>query len=114
MTQEEAISTLRRYRRSVFRYDEKIVPFPKKNALFKECVYGKILVDEIIRRIREFDDDPISIVSRLYSKLDFILGDSDDDHFETHTFASLMEYLTGDILRCLKRIEKEKDEDAKN
>lgn len=114
MTRDEAVSILRRYRRSAFRFQEKYVIFPKRNALFRECVYGKILVDEIIRQIRESDDDPIRIVSRLYSKLDFILGDSDDDHFETHAFAALMEYLTGDILRYLQKIEKEKNEDAEN
>lgn len=114
MTREEAVSTLRRYRRLVFRYDDKFILFPKKNALFRECVYGKILVDEIIMRIRESDDDPIRIVSQLYSQLDFILGDSDDDHFETHAFAALMECLTGDILQYLQKIEKEKNEHAKN
>lgn len=114
MTRDEAASVLRRYRRSVFRYNEKYMIFSKRNTLFRECVYGKILVDEIIRRIRESNEDPIKVVSRLYSKLDSILGDSDDDHFETHAFAALMEYLTGDILQYLQKIEKEKNEDAEN
>lgn len=114
MTREEAISLLRRYRRDVYRYNEDHVIFPKRNAYFRTCVYGKFLVDELIRKIRETDGDPIRTVGRIYSELDYILGDSDDDHFETHRFAALMEYECGNVLRYLRTIERTENEDAKN
>lgn len=68
----------------------------------------------MIRKIRHSDEDPVEVVHGIYSNLDWILGESDDDHFETHRFAALMEYEAGDILRYLKTIEKEQNEDAKN
>ena len=114
MTREEAISLLRRYRRDVYRYNEKTVIFPKRNAHFKICVYGRFLVDDLIRKIMHSYDDPIRVVSRRYSELDEILGDSDDDHFETHAFAALMEYECGNVLRYLTTIERTENEDAKN
>lgn len=114
MTREEAISLLRRYRRDVYRYNEKSVIFPKRNAHFKICVYGRFLVDDLIRRIAVSYEDPIKVVSRRYSELDEILGDSDDDHFETHAFAALMEYEAGNVLRYLETVERKKNEDAKD
>ena len=114
MTREEAISLLRRYRRDVYRYNEKTVIFPKRNAYFKICVYGCFLVDDLIRKIMHSYDDPIRVVSHRYSELDEILGDSDDDHFETHAFAALMEYECGNVLRYLTTVERKKNEDAKN
>lgn len=114
MTREEAISLLRRYRKAVYRYNPKFIIFTKQNAMFRTCVYGKFLVDEMIRKIRYSDKDPIKVVYGIYSNLDWILGESDDDHFETHRFAALMEHEAGNILRYLKTIEKEQNEDAKN
>lgn len=114
MTREEAISLLRRYRRAVYRYNPKFILFAKRDALFHQCVYGKFLIEEMIREIRYSDEDPIEVVCGIYSYLDWILGESDDDHFETHRFAALMEHEAGNILRYLKTIEKEQNEDAKN
>ena len=114
MTREEAISLLRRYRRDVYRYNEKTVIFPKRNAYFKICVYGRFLVDDLIRKIMHSYDDPIRVVSRRYSELDEILGDSDDDHFETHAFAALMEYECGNVLRYLTTGERKKKKKKKN
>lgn len=114
MTREEAISLLRRYRRTVYRYNPKFVLYTKQNALFQKCVYGRFLIDEIIRKIRYSQAGPIDVVYDIYSKLDWILGESDDDHFETHKFAAVVEYEAGNILRYLKSVEKEKNEDAKD
>ena len=114
MTQEEAISLLRRYRRNVYRCNSSSVIFPKRNACFQTCIYGRYLLSELIRRILESEDDPIQVVSQAYAELDYILRDSDDDHFETHRFAAKMEYECGEVLRYLRTIERKKNEDAKN
>lgn len=114
MTREEAISLLRRYRRTAYRYNSKLVVFPKRDTLFQTCIYGRFLIDEMIRKIRCAEDGPIEVVYGIYSDLDWVLGESDDDHFETHRFAALMEHEAGNILRYLKIVEKEQNEDAEN
>ena len=114
MTLEEAISLLRRYRRVAYRYNAKFIIFPKRNTLFQTCIYGSFLIDEMIRKIRCATDDPIEVVYKIYSDLDWVLGESDDDHFETHRFAALMEHEAGNILRYLKTGEREQNEDAEN
>lgn len=114
MTREEAVSLLRRYRRDVYRYNERFLIFAKRNATFQICVYGRFLIDEMIRKIKDSSEDPIRIVGRFYSKLDEVLGDSDDDHFQTHRFAAMVELEAGNILRYLTTIEKERNDDAKN
>lgn len=75
------------------------------------CVYGRFLIDEIIKKLMYTDRDPIRVISDIYSWLDEILGDSDDDRFITHKFAAIVEYETGNILRYLRQKEKEKNED---
>lgn len=114
MMQEEAISLLRRYRRNVYQRHSGSVTFLKRDVYFQTCVYGRYLVSELIRKIHESEDDPIQVVSRAYSELDDILGDSDDDHFETHRFAARMEHECGNVLRYLWTVERKKNEDAKN
>lgn len=114
MTREEAISLLRRYRRTAYRYNPKFIVFPKRDTLFQTCVYGSFLIDEMIRKIRYSADGPIEVVRDIYSSLDWVLGESDGDHFETHRFAALMEHEAGNILCYLKAIEKEQNEDGKN
>ena len=108
-TREEAVSLLRRYRRDVYRSRPKRELFTMKqyDAVVYSCVYGRYLVDELIRRIRCTDEPPIHVVYDLYSALDDVLSESDDDHFETHRFAAIMEHEAGNILRYLKTIEKE-------
>lgn len=106
MTREEAVSLLRRYRRTVYRYNPKFTPFTKRDTLFQTCVYGRFLIDEVIRKIRCAEDSPIEVVCDIYFNLDLVLGESDDDHFETHRFAALMEQEAGNILRYLKTVEK--------
>ena len=113
MTREETISLLRRYRRDVYAYSPKRVILPGQNAWFHICVYGKVLVNELIQRIRASQDDPIQMIERFYSDMDFILGESDDDHFVTHRFAAIAEAECGNILRYLKNIERKKNEDDK-
>ncbi len=70
------------------------------------------MIDEIIRKLQYSQADPIDVVSDIRSKLDEVLGDSDDDHFITHEFARSLEYEAGNILRYLR--DKERNEDAKN
>lgn len=114
MMREEAISLLRRYRRTAYRYNSRFIVFAKQNTVFQTCVYGRFLIDEMIRKIQYSKEDPIEIAYGIYSGLDWVLGESDDDHFETHRFAAMMEHEAGNILRYLKTVEKEQNEDAKN
>ena len=103
MTREKAISALRRYKRTAYRCNDTLVIFPmKRSSYWITCVYGQYLVDALIGRIRNSSLDPIEVVGQLYSDLDTVLGESDDDHFETHQFASIMEYEAGNIMRYLK------------
>lgn len=113
MTREEAVSLLRRYRRDVCRFNPRFFTMPQRNVLFRNCVYEKFLLDELIRRIRHSTEPPIDVVYDVYSMLDDILSESDDDHFETHRFAAELEREAGQILRYLKMKEKENKEDAK-
>ncbi len=114
ITREEARSLLRRYRREAYRYNPKAVIFPRRNEYLETCVYGDYLICELIRKISASTADPIQIVSLMYMELDDILGDSDDDHFETHRFAARMEQECGNILRYLRTAERRKNEDAKD
>ena len=80
----------------------------RRDYQFLNEVYTNYLIDELIRRIRKSDDPPLTVVYDLYSMLDDILAESDDDHFHTHGFASILEHECGNILRYLK--DKEDDE----
>lgn len=102
MTAEEGISKLRRYKRFVYGRKMEKVYFPQKSYVFTVCAYGSFLVDELIRKIRYSDADPIRIVGQMYTEFDYVLGESDDDHFVTHDFAALMEEECGKILQYLK------------
>lgn len=114
MTNEEAISLLRRYKRDVYRYNPKYILYAKQNSYFQKCVYGRFLIDQVIEKLQHTEKSVIYVVNRIYSQLDEVLGDSDDDRFITHRFAAVVEYEAGNLLRYLNTIEKEKNEDAKN
>lgn len=115
MTREEAISLLRRYRR-----DETYVPSKKlfgwqRNYEFDRAVYERMLVLELIRKIKTTDKSPISVVRNFYYKMDDMVCESDSA--KTWAFASTMENCAGDILRYLQEgtsKEKRRKEDAKN
>lgn len=72
-----------------------------------ENVYLTGMVDELIERIRNSNDDPITVVANFYYEMDDILAMSDDDHFITHRFASFMENAAHDALFFLQKKEKE-------
>lgn len=114
MTREEAISLLRRYRREVPRYNLQFWSGfgTRFNYHANKSVYERFLVMELIRRINESDQDPIEVVRDFYYFMDDILCESEDLKPVAHYFESLMENMTGDILRCLR--EKEKDEHEQN
>lgn len=107
MTREETVLLLRRYAREAYRYQTGgYVLCAKRNADYQAAVYGRFLVEELIRSIRRSAEEPIRIVRSFYSALDRVLGDSDDDHFETHRFAARMEHEAGNVLRYLQSMEK--------
>lgn len=109
MTREEAISLLRRYKRDFYDYDKKLFVLTREKMLFKISVYGRFLCDELISKIRNSKDGPIEVVYDYYSMFDDILSESDDDHFETHNFARILEHEAGHILRYLRKKEEEND-----
>lgn len=110
MTKEKAITLLRRYRRSEYLDRFNLSIFLERDPEFLRCIYGRHLIDELIRMIRESSYDPIDVVWQLYSDLDTVLAESDDDHFITHNYAARMEHECGMIMRYLKRADKEKNE----
>jgi len=77
------------------------------DVYFKRAVYRHVLAKELIKRIEKSTDTPLQVVRDLYYSMDYILGESDDDHFETHEFASTMCLLLDGIIRYMKWEEKE-------
>lgn len=101
VTKEEAVSFLRRYRQSLCVH-RRCLSCSKNH--FQICVYRDFLVSELIRRIRADESviDPVKIVDWYYSWFDYILGESDDDHFVTHDFAARMALETERIRKALR------------
>lgn len=90
MMREEAVSLLRRYKRDLrSRYKARFVHFYTQDVMFKRSVMGSFLCDTLISRIRHSPEPPIDVVYDFYSMLDDVLSESEDDHFETHQFASV-------------------------
>lgn len=109
MTREEAIAWLKVWREQ---------NIPKHNLYFPILIKQKIssgvdnvyltgMIEELIERIRESDDDPVTTVANYYYEMDEVLATSADDHFITHRFAGYMERASYDVLLFLKDKEKE-------
>ncbi len=110
MTREEAIYWLRRYRRSIPRFNYGFGVL-RNNPEFLYQSFEQHIVATLIDKIQIFPNrDPINIVYRVYVNLDEVLSCSDDDHFITHNCASMMERITRDILRYLREKEIRKHE----
>lgn len=112
MTKERAIICLRRYNRHALHSLRMmnhiwIGPIFDLDVHFKRVVYRHVLAEELIRRIEKSTDTPLQVVRDLYYSMDYILGESDDDHFETHEFASTMCLLLSGIIRYMKWEENE-------
>lgn len=110
MTREKAISYLWQYMK-----DETFLPTKrllgwKINYDYKRAVYERFLVRELIRAIEKTDCDPIETVRRVYYGMDERMSQSEES--KTWAFASIMGNCAADILRYLRR--KEKNENAKN
>lgn len=110
MTREEAISYLRRYRRTDTYKPSKALFGWRNNYQFEEAVYARYLVLELIERISHSSEDPIEVVRSFYYWMDDMLCTSENGR--TWAFSSLMENCCSDILRYLRR--KEKNENAEN
>lgn len=72
-----------------------------------EAVYMNGLIDELIERVRNGTEDPITEVAMYYYEMDEILATSDDDHYITHRFASFMEDKAHSVLTYLQKKERE-------
>ncbi|MBQ8707846.1 MAG: hypothetical protein IJ523_07155 [Succinivibrionaceae bacterium] len=116
MTREEAVSLLRRYRR-----DETYIPSKKLfgwklNYEFMRSVYERMLILELIQRIKQSDRGPMTVVRDFYYKMDDILCESENP--KTWAFASTMENCAADIVRYMEeefiREKRRKRRDAKN
>lgn len=111
MTCDEAVSLLRRYRRDAYTYNSSFLTMKDRDTLFVYGVYGRFLVEELIRRIKAGRESPVDVVHDFYTMMDDMLCETDDDHFETLRFARRMEHETGNILRYLREKEKENEHD---
>lgn len=106
MTQDQAITYLREYRRFCGHVFNESALYRSMRIKHRDLCYRRYLVSELIQRINDSDDDPIRTVEDVIAELDFVLGESDDDHFVTHRFAAAMEYEAHYILRYLRAKEK--------
>lgn len=102
MNSVTAISLLMDYKKCEYRQNGYYILDPLKNYEFLRKTYGETLINYIIDIISTTDRDPIEIVRKIYRDMDTILSESDDDHFETHHFCSIVMREAGDILRYLK------------
>ena len=100
MTQDEAVSLLRRYRRRDTYVPSKKLFGWKLNYEFVRAVYERMLVLELIREIKSTERPPMSVVQDFYYKMDDILCESENS--KTWAFASIMENCAADILRYLR------------
>lgn len=106
MTQDQALTYLREYRRFYCHTFNESSMLWHMNSDYKSLCYRRYLVSMFIHKINNSKVDPIRIVDQFISDLDYILGESDDDHFITHQFAAILEYEAYCILRYLKQKEK--------
>lgn len=106
MTQDEAVSYLRRYRRTDTWKPTKELFGWRLNYDFVRSVYERSLVLELIDRIKRSRASPINVVRHFYYEMDDVLCES--ENARTWEFASMMENCAGDILRYLRRMEKER------
>lgn len=105
MTQEEAVSWLRQYRRNdTYKPSRQLFGW-RSNYDFNRAVYERYLILELIDRIKQSSIPPIEVVRRFYYDMDDILCESENSI--TWTFASYMENSTRDILNYLRRKENE-------
>lgn len=65
------------------------------------------LINELIDRVRNGTEDPITEVAMFYYEMDEVLALSDDNHLVTHRFAGFMEEWAHCILSYMKKKEKE-------
>lgn len=111
MTRETAIRYLRKYRREEtwdpLGFDMRRMFNPRYRIDFKNAVYERGLVDELINRILVSDNDPIEIIREFYYSMDDAISTS--TRSKVWEFAGTMENIASDILSYLR--EKEKNED---
>ena len=110
MTRDEAIWWLRKYRRGIPKYNYNYGVL-RNNPDFLYQSFEQHLVKEAIDRIEsQPDKSPTEVIWELYSMLDQVLAESDDDHLITHNYASMMELIARDMLRYLREKEIRKHE----
>jgi hypothetical protein len=101
MTREEAVSLLRRYRREETYIPSRKLFGWKRTYDFDRAVYERMLILELIQRIKRTDDPPIKVVQQFWYEMDDMLCGSDSP--KTWAFASIMENCATDILIYLRR-----------
>lgn len=105
MTKEEAVSWLRRYRRDVKLNPFTIrTPWYKKDYIRERYVYERMLILELIERIKKSDKRPEEVIHGLYWDVDMFMLDSDNPR--THKFLRIIERCLGDILEELDAYKK--------
>ena len=105
MTGDEAVALIQDYRRNEYCHRGSVLCI-KQDVHLKRCALGRYLCAELIRAIRASRKNPIHVVHDIYRMLDDVLCESDDDQFEVHEFAAMMELEVANILRYLKMKER--------
>lgn len=109
MTREQAVVWLMAWREQYI---------PKYNLDFSDnikryvttgvaSVWMNALVDDLIDRVQNGTEDPITEVAMYYYDMDEVLALSDDSHLVTHRFAGFMEEWAHTILSYLQKKERE-------
>ena len=108
LTKEEAVALLIVWRdQNIPKYNLDFSPAIKRHITSGlENVYLNGLWGILMDQIRDSPYDPITVVANYYYEMDDILAMSDDDHFVTHRFASVMENAAHDIMSFLMEQER--------
>lgn len=109
LTREEAVALINEWKKeNIPKYNLHFSTMNKSRITSGvENVYLTVMTNELIERIRNSDDDPITTVAEYTHFMDNILAVSDIDHTITHQFTSYMGSASYDVLLYLKETEKE-------
>lgn len=105
MTRGEAVNWLRKYKREIPKYNFRRSN-PMKDPEFLWSSRAMFAADELIFRIQNEDRDPLDVVEEWCMIMGRTLFNADIDHEITIKYASMMEVIGRDILRCMRAADK--------
>ena len=105
MTREEAISLLRRYRRTV-RINPLYVSWGKSDYITQRYVYERYLILRLIERIANSSEPPLRLIHNAYWAVDMFMLESESRY--TQRFLRIVERCIGDIMEYLEDQDKKR------